>query len=626
MTSGHGHPIVRGRPLAMLTESESTEASQSTSSAHADLGDDLDSNEEDLSDDSDADEEDEGVNGPDTSHSRSSPSPIPVLARPSSEFPLSFTLGRPLSARYPSIDLRLYTVDEAVMVFGPLSLPAPSSQPLQFSWETELGRPFVASFRAACPSLTVSSLSEHYTELRLYSGDEAAFLCGYPSREAYSSSLRDEVSTETSRQRKADLKHQEAPIRRRALAETSVRRRPSILQNRRETPLRASAVVEAVPAFEHSPVMHVDVSMGSPLLPLSTSPIFAPVIVAEAGASCEMDVDVEGVNISAILHTSTPLASSSRLSPSGGGGIPYDDLPSSLPMLFDSGAIGGSGVASPPMLAQSFSAQGDNGRSVERSQNRPTLSSPNTIRDVLPWAPAFVTSSTSPPLSSSSSYYPPWPVVSSQPLAGLSYVPGLPLDMRLPSERPIPALSSTAECSPASLLPGWDEVQDRVEYQFEYHERLFAPVSEGSDASTVSLLAQCVRYQLFAVIGRLSFARARLVDPRIHGLFSSAIDTCWSVVATLPSFARLAADFPFIALQSASIDAIPFRLQFSRLPPAAVERLTHDACAALYSAISIVRHSLRFIESCQQTALALSRALVYIDAVLLRFTCWNIRD
>ncbi|KAJ7034430.1 hypothetical protein C8F04DRAFT_1259935 [Mycena alexandri] len=215
------------------------------------------------------------------SRSSSPPSSSELLARPSSEFPLSFQLGRPLSERYPGINMRLYTLNEAATVFGPLSFPSSSSPPAPMSWDTEFGRP----------------LSEHYPGARLFKGDEAAFLCDYPSREAFSSSLRDETAAEMSRQHEVALKRQEAAARRRVVAETSTRRRSSRLQtgvSASSTVARAACSLVVKPASATPSHMEVVPSSESPLSSAPASPAADP--VDGAGPSSEMDVDTSIVH------------------------------------------------------------------------------------------------------------------------------------------------------------------------------------------------------------------------------------------------------------------------------------------------------------------------------------------
>ncbi|KAJ7026379.1 hypothetical protein C8F04DRAFT_1190578 [Mycena alexandri] len=199
----------------------------------------------------------------------------------SSEFPLSFQLGRPLSECYPGINMRLYTLNEAATVFGPLSFPSSSSPPAPMSWDAEFGRP----------------LSEHYPGTRLFKGDEASFLCDYPSREAFSSSLRDETAAEMSRQHEVALKRQEAAARRRVVAETSTRRRSSRLQtgvSASSTVARAACSLVVEPASATPSHMEVDPSSESLLSSAPASPAADP--VDDAGPSSEMDVDASIVH------------------------------------------------------------------------------------------------------------------------------------------------------------------------------------------------------------------------------------------------------------------------------------------------------------------------------------------
>lgn len=83
-----------------------------------------------------------------------------------------------------------------------------------------------------CPPLfvlTAASFWEFPTGLRLYTVEEGARLCGYPSREAFASSIREEIEAKASRQHQININRQETIARRRLVAESSVRRRSSRL-------------------------------------------------------------------------------------------------------------------------------------------------------------------------------------------------------------------------------------------------------------------------------------------------------------------------------------------------------------------------------------------------------------
>ncbi|KAJ7045235.1 hypothetical protein C8F04DRAFT_1249665 [Mycena alexandri] len=96
------------------------------------------------------------------------------------------------------------------------------------------GRSELSRSRSPSPPLPLHSVLgrpfwEFPTGLRLYTVEEGARLCGYPSREAFASSIREEIEAKASRQHQININRQETIARRRLVAESSVRRRSSRL-------------------------------------------------------------------------------------------------------------------------------------------------------------------------------------------------------------------------------------------------------------------------------------------------------------------------------------------------------------------------------------------------------------
>ncbi|KAJ7019550.1 hypothetical protein C8F04DRAFT_1276152 [Mycena alexandri] len=143
-------------------------------------------------------------------------------------------------------------------------------------------------------------------------------------------------------------------------------------------------------------------------------------------------------------------------------------------------------------------------------------------------------------------------------------------------------------------------------------------VQEEDVMPSIALLNQCIRYQLFGVISRLSIVRGLVMQARFNAIFSSLLDRCQSVVLGLPAFTSFDGNFPFAALHSDSLEELPFTSQFSKLPAEVVKHFTRDTRVVLVSAVSMARATLSFCECTTDVVSALRWALRYIDAVLPR--------
>ncbi|KAJ7028249.1 hypothetical protein C8F04DRAFT_1188790 [Mycena alexandri] len=147
-------------------------------------------------------------------------------------------------------------------------------------------------------------------------------------------------------------------------------------------------------------------------------------------------------------------------------------------------------------------------------------------------------------------------------------------------------------------------------------------VQEEDVMPSIALLNQCIRYQLFGVISRLSIVRGLVMQARFNAIFSSLLDRCQSVVLGLPAFTSFDGNFPFAALHSDSLEELPFTSQFSKLPAEVVKHFTRDTRVVLVSAVSMARATLSFCECTTDVVSALRWALRYIDAVLRTAVVW----